>query len=748
MKEVVRAKCPTCQNVLTIPAEWADRTVKCKHCGHHVQARRKAKSEAAPQARTGVPSAVPIATQQPTRPAAPVTASPSWEPLPEYTPPAAAVPLATMPAAPTAGPGADKSTYVSAFDTRDKYSGRGNYKGPKSGAWIKYAVFGVLFLSLIGGAAATYHYRPDLFTRGPAEPTKDTAVAENKAGKSAGTGGESLTPATGVFPRRMLAISIHNYLYANPLHNGETNFADEAKKTGTDAAVRKWAERWRVPNEQIYHLTDSPTVAEKLAAKQPKKKADKDAPVVKSAKTLPLKMVMEGAVASFAESCREQDRAVFVFCGHAYEKDGKAYLLPLEGDFEELDTLIPLEWFFEKVGACKAQEKLVVFDVCRFHPDRGIERPHEGLMSEGLEKALHTAPDGVSVMTTCSKGEYSYELDYYHSRNLKAEIFGGFFLSMIHAASIGGILAPEGKLPAPADTLPVERLAAFMAEKLPEVAKDRFGDKTQTPKITLKRGETAVAYNPSEAPPTKFAYVMPPPSADPKMIASILREIEVPSVKSFRDDAPPTKVSDVIPFKKETLAMYEVGALKADDTPNDFQKVVVKAVEEMRTLREAGNGNELPESFVGESSDAAKNQLKRVQEVPAKVEVILREQLEELENVAAMKEKETKRWQANYDYILAQVKFRICYANQYNLALANFRGGKVPDLSADQNGYRLTAETTLDKNTGKEYKTMFEEAKKSLNELVKAHPQTPWALLAKADRSVAIGLRLTPSSIK
>ena len=125
----------------------------------------------------------------------------------------------------------------------------------------------------------------------------------------------------------------------------------------------------------------------------------------------------------------------------------------------------------------------------------------------------------------------------------------------------------------------------------------------------------------------------------------------------------------------------------------------------------------------------------------------MQDHLDKLEGMAEQKEKQPKRWQVHYDYVVAQLKLRICYANQYNLALANVRGGKLPDLQEDQNGYRLTAETTLDKNTPNNYKEMFKEARKSLTELSKEHPNTPWALLAKSDRTVAIGLRLTGSSV-
>jgi hypothetical protein len=218
-------------------------------------------------------------------------------------------------------------------------------------------------------------------------------------------------------------------------------------------------------------------------------------------------------------------------------------------------------------------------------------------------------------------------------------------------------------------------------------------------------------------------------------------------VKAFRDDAPPPSISDVMPFPQEIINQYLAGALKPGDKANEFQQSVIEAVEEMRRQRGSGSGTELREEFSGETPDKEKEELRKVQELPARVEAILQDALEKLEAVADQKEKQAKRWQVHYDYVLAQIKLRICYVNQYNLALANVRGGKLPDRKDGQNGYRLSAEMTLDKNTPPDKKEMFNEARKALNEIAKQHPKTPWALLAKSDRTVAIGLRLVGSSV-
>jgi hypothetical protein len=729
MNHIVRAACPGCHRPLSIPANWTDYPVRCKHCGTRMHVRRR--------------DAVPMAM------AADAGPVPTWEPLPEYTPPAPA------PAPTTNG---QTKNYVSAFDTRDRYTGQGTYRRRSKGLPTKALAVGLTFLVLVGGGLVVAAIKPDLFKSKPTTPVANDN--ESKGGTS--TPGEA--PATaGGFPRRLLAISIHSYLYANPIHNGATRGygEEEINRTGTDAAVRRLAQNWRVPKDQLYHLTDAPLVVERKAADlrpgkgEPGKKEAVRPEVMPNPadkKVLPLKSVIEGTVQKFVETSRAQDRVVFVFCGHVVEKGGAAYLVPLEGDLDELESLIPLKWLYEQIGACPAQEKIVLFDVCRFHPERGVTRPHNGPMSEALEKALHDSPDGVTVMTSCSKGEQALELDYLSAemneiapgkKGTRVDMFGSFFLNMLRVAEAAGVFSPEKKLPEPGDEISIDRFGQWMTDRLGEVVFNKYGqERKQTVKLTLKRPENAVAFNAEEAMPARFAFPAPPPSADPRAVLQIVREVDVPPVKSFREDAPPAAISDVLPFSEETLKPYLDGELAAGVKPNAFQEAVLAAVEGMRAVG-IGSGKDLPEEFGGQESDKEKADFKRVQEIPAKVEFLLGDLRDALQEVGAMRDKQPKRWQAHYDYVLAQLKLRMCYANQYNLALANVRGGKFPDLKPGENGYRLTAETALDKLTPSEYKDMFNEAKKALNAIIKEHPNTPWALLAKGDRTLSIGLKLT-----
>ncbi len=198
-------------------------------------------------------------------------------------------------------------------------------------------------------------------------------------GQSGGSGGGIVK--SGPFPRRMLFIHISKYMYLNPLTAGLAGI-DRSK-----AAANHLAFQWRVPqdkdNNQLFILSDT---------------AKPDPPI-------PMKNVVVGAYEKFFETSRGQDRIVVYFGGHAVEKDGKVYLAPIEGELEDANSLIPLAEFYAKLNACKATQKVVIWDVCRFNAVRGHERPGSAPMTETLAKALAAAPAGVEVVATCQPGE-------------------------------------------------------------------------------------------------------------------------------------------------------------------------------------------------------------------------------------------------------------------------------------------------------------------------------------------------------
>src|SRR5205814_1914787 len=121
--------------------------------------------------------------------------------------------------------------------------------------------------------------------------------------------------------------------------------------------------------------------------------------------------------------------------------------------------------------------------------------------------------------------------------------------------------------------------------------------------------------------------------------------------------------------------------------------------------------------------------------------------LEELEGVADQRKKEkSKRWQAHYDYVLAQVKARKAYVAEYNLMLGKAKRDELPPLDPKlHNGYRLASLEKL--QSGKEIKDLAAESRKLLTKLIKDNPGTPWELLAKRERFTALGLAWQPANL-
>ena len=96
------------------------------------------------------------------------------------------------------------------------------------------------------------------------------------------------------------------------------------------------------------------------------------------------KSVIETTIKDFVDSSREQDRLFLLYAGHAVALDDKAYLVPIDGNIKDVDSLVPLKWVYDQLAACKARQKLLILDVYRFPPARGFELPGAGADEDGL----------------------------------------------------------------------------------------------------------------------------------------------------------------------------------------------------------------------------------------------------------------------------------------------------------------------------------------------------------------------------
>jgi hypothetical protein len=251
----------------------------------------------------------------------------------------------------------------------------------------------------------------------------------------------------------------------------------------------------------------------------------------------------------------------------------------------------------------------------------------------------------------------------------------------------------------------------------------------------------------------------PPPARNvTPLVRSIIKEIDVPTLQApFRGIQP----EQLPAFADAALASYRANGGK---TP--LREAVekarialwsitrVEAPEELRPAVKQVKGNLQPKESLPRQLRAPMNPMAEKQQkdqVLARERAVARligqltELLEALEKAGAARDKEPRRWQANYDYVLAQLQAQLAYLYEYQSMMGQFRKG-LPALDKNaHDGWRLTPQEKLQGDAaGKKFASA---ARKLMAQIVTDYPNTPWAELAKRDQQVPLGLDWQPAKL-
>jgi hypothetical protein len=722
MSAVVQAVCPGCKQVLRIPADWLGQAFKCKHCGMVIQARAQAPAVAPPVAR-------------------PVAAKPKAKPV-------------AQPVAFPARPQQASSAEPFSFDEDDRpvtspprRARRRSGCGALTALILAAAVLGVAAVGLIFAWPYLAEMRAKID-----EQVAQNAVETKKATEPAGeepplreshrpappppdtgkrvdppvnyetpkkapekprpdlstrrdTGSKPPAPpvANAPFPRRALAISINNYLFANPINYG----MPIANSPNIQTVMDRFASPsgLRIPSSQVGILSDA--AADRIA-------------VPPNADTI------RGTISNFLDTSRAQDRVILLIVGHVMEIEDDLILVGIDGATDSKAGGVPLSWVYERLAACKARQKVLILDTCRLDPSKGMERPGSGPMGAKLDAMLKAPPAGVQVWSACIAEQYSYEFE-------GNEGSGGAFLeAMFHVApnlSAGGTQKSS-------DPLPMAEFAAAVNTKLQEILTPL--GKVQTSRLTGSEAEGGAEPNPKEGPPPKPRAVAVGGKAievaDPAVVRAIMKDISFPPLKVSKDNKALSSAS-FPPFPAESLKDY----LK-DGEPTPLRAEVQKA---RALLADIAGRNQLNDSYVAEAEAQLKMKVRQHQLVVAKVIGELQEQYDALKAAADHRKDETKRWQATYDYMVARMEAQIAYLNEYQAVLGQILKGLAPPDPKVYSGWRLASQ--YDPQTGDSVaKKMTTEARKKLDKIMTAYPNTPWAIVARRDRASGLGLEWQP----
>ena len=555
------------------------------------------------------------------------------------------------------------------------------------------------------------------------DPNKDRKPDPNKDKNS------KPPPVRGAFPRRALVISVHNYLYANPVNFGDPGAGNSlGHNFHTFLGRLSQFKGFRISPSQIVHLSD--------AARNPHP---------------PVKEVIEKTLTDFLAQSRGQDHLLVLFAGHGVEIEGEAYLVPIDGELTNPKKLIPLKWVYQKLAACKARQKLFILDVCRLNPSKGLERPNGGPMGAKFDLALKNPPKGVQVWTACTAGQQSYEFEHDRLNN-------GLFVDALYEAADKGV---DGVIQKPNDPFPVK----LMVERVNKRLKDELEPQklVQTSRLSGDEVEGGPSYNPDEPMPPKPVVAsqgLDKGRADPRSVRLVLKELSVPPVKKSQSEGL-ISFGALPPFPAKALEAYPV-----DNTPSPLRDAIehtqavlwalspnvpppelAEAVGKIKASGEIkGDLSGLRESYRapggGNAEKNLKNQIEMEGRRVASFIRLLEDEQKSMEKAKAMRAKASKRWQANYDFMLARLESQLAYIYEYSTMLGQMRKEFPPRDPAVHGGWRLASRERLQGDaTGRK---LYRDAQKILDTLAAQNPDTPWEVLAKREKMTALGLEWKP----
>ncbi len=537
--------------------------------------------------------------------------------------------------------------------------------------------------------------------------------------------------ANSAFPRRALVISVHNYLFANPLTVGDPT--PSGRNVQNLIGRLSQTRGFRISPNQVGFLSD--------AARPPRFQSYS-----------PIKATIENTITEFLDTSREQDRVMILFAGHAAEVEGKVYLCPIEGDLTTVAGMIPLDWVYKKLDECKAQQKLLIVDVCRVNTARGEERASFGAMSPKMDLAFKNPPAGVQVWVSCTEGQQSYEFEDF-------KINGGVFMDSLYQVADRGL---EGVIQKHDDPIPVdkfvEQVNALMKKELEPLKL------TQTSRLsgTLPEKQLKFDAEVKSAPEVGVVPAARTAQAKPEIVRGILKELSVPPVKKQQDEGL-LRYEALPPFEADNLDKFP-----PDNTPSELRDAIAHAqatlwaccptpappelIEAVRKIKLSGelkgDLSMLKESYRapaggGNAENQFKNAIQDDQKRVASILRVLEEELDSLKKAGEMKKDAPKRLQANYDFVLARLQMQIAYVYEYTSMLGAMRKEFPPRDPAVHSGWRLASRKKLGGDgTGRK---LSQAADKLLNELIAKYPNTPWEILAKREKMSALGLEWKPN---
>jgi S1-C subfamily serine protease len=180
-------------------------------------------------------------------------------------------------------------------------------------------------------------------------------------------------------------------------------------------------------------------------------------------------------------------------------------------------------------------------------------------------------------------------------------------------------------------------------------------------------------------------------------------------------------------------------AMDPNDSKNPLREAVRKVAEMLRQ-----HAKSFPQEVWAEDTpELMKDKIIEQQKNVATIQAAFGDMLEELTKLAKDRDKESKLWQANYDYYRARLTSFLAYIHEYNFVLAQLRKEAPPRDPKLHRGWRLLPIEKL--QSGPEARKLAQEADKIWEKMLADYKGTSWQDLARRDRGVLLGLQWSPT---
>ncbi|HQR08789.1 MAG TPA: caspase family protein [Gemmatales bacterium] len=692
---VIGTTCPHCRKAIKIPEEFVGRTVRCKGCSKTFTANGKPSAAKSDAPKAVVPTPV------------------KSEPTPAQTP----------------------DTYVKRMARQQRSS------------TVIYLVLAAVALGALG--AGFYTFKDQLFgmvnkavtaTKPTAPENPGSLLLNNEEVLDKNSGDltnlpdpdqdkrdkRKLARIPSPYPGRALLIGIRNYLYLNPLNPGyraERSF--QRDPLGLHTLRRTLITELSFPRDQVVVLSDM----------------DDQKP------TVPTKATIEVTVEDFLATSSSSDHIVLVLAVHAITLGGKGYLVPVDGELPvegakpdtERDAklaakMIPLSWLYDKLAACKARQKLVIFDIAQNDPEAGIVRNAPSSLDETLYKQIEAMPKGVQVWLACKPKQHSNGLS---SSGQNGSVFIDSLCQLATLSIEKNWKAIEKDPGLKNGTLPLLLLAKQVNAETTKYLKEHGFD--QTPELLGKEEPAAVATTTTVSPAVELKIKKPDePVVSGMEIAHVIKELGIES-----DHARNLSPSSFPPLLQSAYTKYAADyasnkELEDKLTQYPLRSITLKAIKTLdRSLKT------FRMRFAEESDEANfKKKIEKEQETPAYVTAELSDLLDDMKKLDEKRDEEPSlRWRAHFDYTQARLLAQLAHVQEYSFVLGNKLRKDTPKIKDEKNhnGWIIVSQRKLEQ---KETRTYDSERQKLLTKIIKENPGTPWEILARREQATILGLTL------